>query len=199
MGETKNILIVGVGGQGTILASRVLSNVLQKIGLEVKVSEIHGMAQRGGSVVTQVRYGQKVASPIIPEGQADIILAFEKLEALRWLTYLKEEGIILINDQRIDPMPVIIGAMEYPDALDNIRQRTRNVLVIDALKAAQEAGNVKTVNIVLLGLLAKFMNIDQDVWLETIEETVPSKFLQANLKAFKAGLATTENLNLNKN
>ncbi|NLO98616.1 MAG: indolepyruvate oxidoreductase subunit beta [Peptococcaceae bacterium] len=194
MNETKNILIVGVGGQGTILASRVLSTVLQKIGLDVKVSEIHGMSQRGGSVVTQVRYGQSVSSPIIPKGQADIILAFEKLEALRWLPTLKKEGIILINDQRIDPMPVIIGAAEYPEALDYIRSKVKNVLVINALAAAQEAGNAKAVNIVLLGLLARHMNIDHSLWLETIEETVPAKFLQVNLKAFEAGYNTAENI-----
>jgi indolepyruvate ferredoxin oxidoreductase beta subunit len=117
MAENMNVLIVGVGGQGTILASRVLSGVLQKVGKDIKVSEIHGMAQRGGSVVTQVRFGEEVASPIIPQGQADIILAFEKLEALRWLPYLKEEGSILINDQRLDPMPVIMGTAQYPPML----------------------------------------------------------------------------------
>ncbi|MGI6450594.1 MAG: indolepyruvate oxidoreductase subunit beta [Desulfitobacteriia bacterium] len=189
MAENMNVLIVGVGGQGTILASRVLSGVLQKVGKDIKVSEIHGMAQRGGSVVTQVRFGEEVASPIIPQGQADIILAFEKLEALRWLPYLKEEGSILINDQRLDPMPVIMGTAQYPaDALDLIRSRCRKVIVIDALKIALEAGNSKAVNVVLLGLLAKYLDIEKEIWLEVLKETVPAKFLEVNIKAFEAGL-----------
>ncbi len=188
MSDITNILIVGVGGQGTILASRVLSGVIQKMGLDVKVSEIHGMAQRGGSVVTQVRYGQEVASPIIPEGEADIILAFEKLEALRWLPYLKATGSILINDQRIDPMPVIMGAAEYPvDALDTIRNLRENVIIIDALKIALNAGNPKAVNVVLLGLLSKYLQINKEYWLEALKENVPAKFLDANIKAFEAG------------
>jgi len=188
MSDITNILIVGVGGQGTILASRVLSGVIQKIGLDVKVSEIHGMAQRGGSVVTQVRYGQDVASPIIPKGEADIILAFEKLEALRWLPYLKKTGSILINDQRIDPMPVIMGAAEYPaDALAAIRQLRDKVIVIDALKIAVEAGNAKAVNVVLLGLLSRHLGIDKEIWLYVMKETIPAKFLETNLKAFEAG------------
>jgi indolepyruvate ferredoxin oxidoreductase beta subunit len=188
MSEITNILIVGVGGQGTILASRVLSGVIQKLGLDVKVSEIHGMAQRGGSVVTQVRYGKKVASPIIPQGEADIILAFEKLEALRWHSFLKENGSILVNDQRIDPMPVIMGAADYPvDALDTIRSTRKNVTVIDALKLAIEAGNSKSVNVVLLGLLSKYLKIDKEIWLDVMEEIVPAKFLESNLKAFEAG------------
>lgn len=188
MPDIKNILIVGVGGQGTILASRVLSSVVQKMGKDVKVSEIHGMAQRGGSVVTQVRYGNEVASPIIPLGQADIILAFEKLEALRWLPYLREGGSILINDQRIDPMPVIIGVANYPlEALDIIRSKCRNTIVIDALALALHAGNSKTVNVVLLGLLAKYMDISKEIWLDVLKETVPAKFLEVNIAAFEAG------------
>ncbi|RNC28669.1 MAG: hypothetical protein AWM53_01329 [Candidatus Dichloromethanomonas elyunquensis] len=187
MSDIINILIVGVGGQGTILASRVLSGVVQKIGLDVKVSEIHGMAQRGGSVVTQVRYGKEVASPIIPQGEADIILAFEKLEALRWLPYLKQNGSILINDQRIDPMPVIMGTADYPaDAIAAIRSLHKNVIVIDGLKLAIESGNSKAVNVVLLGLLSKYLDIDKKIWLETLRETVPAKFLDANMKAFEA-------------
>lgn len=188
MEDNKNILIVGVGGQGTILASRVLSGVIQKIGKDVKVSEIHGMAQRGGSVVTQVRYGDAVASPIIPKGEADIILAFEKLEALRWLPYLKKEGSILINDQRLDPMPVIMGAAPYPvDALDTIRNERANVIVIDALQLALKAGNSKAVNVVLLGLLARYLGIAKEMWLDVIKETVPAKYLEVNLKAFESG------------
>lgn len=189
MSNITNILIVGVGGQGTILASKVLSGVVQKIGQDVKVSEIHGMAQRGGSVVTQVRYGEEVFSPIIPEGEADIILAFEKLEALRWLPYLKEAGKILINDQRMDPMPVIMGLADYPqDAIDTIKSLRNNVTVINGLQLALDAGNSKAVNVVLLGLLAKHLEINEAIWLEVLQETVPSRFLEANLKAFKAGL-----------
>jgi len=187
MPDTKNILIVGVGGQGTILASRILSTVLQKVGLDVKVSEIHGMAQRGGSVVTQVRYGEEVASPIVPDGKADIILAFEKLEALRWLSSLKKDGSILINDQRIDPMPVITGSADYPDALEIISGHRSNVVVIDALQLAKNAGNTKAVNVVLLGLLSKYMDIHPDLWLEAMKETIPPKYLDANLRAFASG------------
>jgi len=188
MSNITNILIVGVGGQGTILASRVLSGVVQKIGQDVKVSEIHGMAQRGGSVVTQVRYGEEVASPIIPQGDADIILAFEKLEALRWLPYLKDTGSILINDQRINPMPVIMGIADYPtDAIETIQALRKNVTVIDGLKIAMDAGNAKAVNVVLLGLLSQHLDINKEIWLEALKETVPTKFLEANLMAFEAG------------
>jgi len=188
MSKVTNILIVGVGGQGTILASRILSGVIQKIGLDVKVSEIHGMSQRGGSVVTQVRYGKEVASPIIPLGQADIILAFEKLEALRWLPYLKADGGIIVNDQRIDPMPVVIGAAAYPeDVITYIQSKFAKVIVIDALDIALKAGNGKAVNVVLLGLLAKNLDIAKEIWLEVLQETVPAKHLANNIKAFEAG------------
>ncbi len=190
MADIKNILIVGVGGQGTILASKVVAGVVQKMGFDVKVSEIHGMSQRGGSVFTQVRYGQEVTSPIIPLGEADIVLAFEKLEALRWLPYLKPDGIILINDQRLDPMPVITGAVAYPDdALDLIKAQQPHVFVVDAAQKALEAGNIKAANLVLLGLLSKFLDIDKSVWLDVIKETVPAKFLAVNLVAFEAGSA----------
>ncbi|AHF08863.1 MULTISPECIES: indolepyruvate oxidoreductase subunit beta [Dehalobacter] len=186
--DITNILIVGVGGQGTILASRVMAGAVQMTGQDVKVSEIHGMAQRGGSVVTQVRYGKEVASPIIPEGEADIILAFEKLEALRWLPYLKKDGSILINDQRIDPMPVVVGAAQYPsDVLDIIEKERKEVFIINGLEKAVEAGNAKAVNVVLLGLLARCLKIDKQIWLDVIRETVPSKLLAVNLKAFEAG------------
>ncbi|MCM1565085.1 MAG: indolepyruvate oxidoreductase subunit beta [Dehalobacter sp.] len=188
MTDITNILIVGVGGQGTILASRVLAGAVQMTGQDVKVSEIHGMAQRGGSVVTQVRYGKEVASPIIPEGEADIILAFEKLEALRWLPYLKKDGSILINDQRIDPMPVVVGAAQYPsDVLDIIKKERKEVFIINGLEKAVEAGNAKAVNVVLLGLLARCLKIDKQTWLDVIRETVPSKLLEVNLKAFEEG------------
>ncbi|MGI5901445.1 MAG: indolepyruvate oxidoreductase subunit beta [Desulfitobacteriia bacterium] len=185
--KTRNILIVGVGGQGTILASRVLSTVLIKAGYDVKVSEIHGMAQRGGSVVTQVRYGKKVNSPIIPKGETDVLLAFEKLEALRWLPYLKPDGVMLINDQKIDPLPVITGAAAYPDALKLIKEQRNNIIVINALEIAQKAGNSKAVNVVLLGLLAQKLDLKPELWTEALEETVPPRFLEVNLKAFAAG------------
>ncbi|AFV01275.1 Indolepyruvate oxidoreductase subunit IorB [Dehalobacter sp. UNSWDHB] len=188
MTDITNILIVGVGGQGTILASRVLAGAVQMTGQDVKVSEIHGMAQRGGSVVTQVRYGKEVASPIIPEGEADIILAFEKLEALRWLPYLKKDGSILINDQRIDPMPVVVGTAQYPsDILDIIKKERKEVFIINGLGKAIEAGNAKTVNVALLGLLARCLKIDKKTWLDVIRETVPFKLLEVNLKAFEEG------------
>lgn len=188
MNNLTNILIVGVGGQGTILASRVLAGVVQKIGQDVKVSEIHGMSQRGGSVVTQVRYGKEVNSPIISQGEADIILAFEKLEALRWLPYLKRDGIILINDQRLDPMPVVIGTAQYPeDAVNTIKKHCTKAIAIDGLGEAIQAGNPKAVNVVLLGLLARYLDIDKQLWLDVIRETVPQKLLDVNLKAFEAG------------
>lgn len=188
MNKTTNILIVGVGGQGTILASRVLSRVAQSLGQDVKVSEIHGMAQRGGSVVTQVRFGEEVASPIIQKGQADIILAFEKLEALRWVSHLKAEGTIIINDQRIDPMPVIARKAVYPEDIPGkIKACVENMILVDGIEKAQESGNIKAVNVVLLGVLSKILDIDSEVWLGVLKNTVPAKFLEANLKAFEAG------------
>ncbi len=188
MSDITNILIVGVGGQGTILASKVLAGVVQKKGYEVKIAEIHGMSQRGGSVFTQVRYGKNIASPTIPHGEADILLAFEKLEALRWLSYLKQNGIILVNDQRIDPMPVIMGAAEYPsDAMDVIKSKLQDVSVIDGVSEATKAGNIKTVNMVLLGSLSKVLGFEEEVWIEVMKETIPPKFLDVNIKAFQAG------------
>ena len=188
MSDITNILIVGVGGQGTILASKVLAGVVQKKGLDVKVAEIHGMSQRGGSVFTQVRYGKNVASPTIPHGEADILLAFEKLEALRWLPFLKKDGIMLINDQRIDPMPVITGSAQYPpDALDTIKENCPNATVIDGLEEAVKAGNVKAVNMVLLGFLSSFLDFDKEIWLKVMKDTIPLKLLDVNIKAFEAG------------
>ena len=184
---SKNIMIVGVGGQGTLLASRILGNVAISEGFDVKVSEVHGMSQRGGSVVTYVKYGERVYSPIIDQGDADIILAFELLEAYRSLPYLKKGGKIIVNAQEIDPMPVITGAMEYPE---NIADKLGNMVdttVVDALTAAKEAGNIKAVNVVLIGVLAKTMDIPYEKWIETIKTTVPPKFLDINLKAFEMG------------
>ncbi len=183
-----SIMIVGVGGQGTLLASRILGNVAMSQGYDVKVSEVHGMAQRGGSVLTYVTYGDKVYSPIISEGEADIILAFEELEAYRWLPYLKKEGKIIINTQNIDPMPVITGAVKYPERIiDKINSLCDNVVAIDALSLAQQAGNSKALNVALIGLLSKHTRIDKEAWIEAVKQTVPPKFLDVNITAFNLG------------
>ena len=184
-----SIMIVGVGGQGTLLASRILGNVAIRSGYDVKVSEVHGMSQRGGSVVTYVRYGdEKVYSPVIGEGGADIIMAFEELEAARSLPYLKKGGVLLVNSQCIDPMPVIMGKEKYPEEIiAKIRKKGVRLTDIDALSLAEKAGSAKAVNVVLIGLLAKNTDIEKQVWEEVIKTTVPEKFLEINLKAFEAG------------
>lgn len=187
MQNTKNIMIVGVGGQGTLLASRILGNAVISEGYDVKVSEVHGMSQRGGSVVTYVKYGDKVFSPIIDRGEADMILAFEKLEAARALPYLKEGGTVILNDREIAPMPVITGAAEYPDGLVADIAAKAKVIAIDALSLSLEAGSAKAVNVVLIGVLARSSDISKEVWIQTIEDTVPAKFLELNLKAFELG------------
>ena len=183
-----NVMIVGVGGQGTLLASRIIGNVAIKAGYDVKLSEVHGMSQRGGSVVTYVKYDDKVYSPLIFEGEADYLLAFEELEAYRWLPYLKKGGKLIVNTQQMDPMPVIIGAQKYPeDITGKITSLVDNVSLIDALSGAIEAGTVKAVNTVLIGSFAKNSGVDKKIWLEVIKETVPQKFLDINLKAFEIG------------
>ena len=183
-----NVMIVGVGGQGTLLASRIIGNVAIKAGYDVKVSEVHGMSQRGGSVVTYVKYDDKVYSPLIFEGEADYLLAFEELEAYRWLSYLKKDGKLIVNTQQMDPMPVIIGAEKYPEnIIDKIKTLVSDVTCLDALNGAIEAGTVKAVNTVLIGSFAKKSNVCKDVWIEVIKETVPPKFLDINLKAFEIG------------
>ncbi|NLK88124.1 MAG: indolepyruvate oxidoreductase subunit beta [Clostridiaceae bacterium] len=188
-----NIMIVGVGGQGTLLASRLLGNVAMKQGFDVKVSEVHGMSQRGGSVVTYVKMGEKVYSPIIEKGEADYLLAFENLEALRWIDYLKNGGTLVLNDQQIDPMPVIIGKAKYPEKIiERLREGGVRMDVIDALQIAKECGNIKSVNIVLLGVLAKTSNIAKEVWLEAMREVIPQKILDVNLRAFDAGYNGTK-------
>lgn len=187
MSKVTNILLVGVGGQGTILASKVLGSVAQHLGKEVKVSEIHGMSQRGGSVVTQVRFGDKVYSPVIGVGTADVILAFEKLEALRWLPYLSADGVIIINDQEIDPMPVITGAAKYPGDIEDVLGSIAKTIVVPALEKAKEAGSQKVVNVVLLGVLAKTLRLDKESWLKAIEEAVPAKTIEVNKNAFLKG------------
>ena len=189
------IMIVGVGGQGTLLASRVLGNVALRIKSDVKVSEVHGMSQRGGSVVTYVKFGKKVYSPLIEKGEADLILAFERLEALRWVDYLKTDGRLIVNDQRIDPMPVITGKAKYPDSIiQRLKERAPQTIAIDAMKLAKECGNIKATNVVLLGLAARTIPIDKSVWLEALGEVVPPKTLEVNLKAFEAGYAAFESI-----
>ena len=186
--ETKSIMIVGVGGQGTLLASRILGAALINNGFDVKVSEVHGMSQRGGSVVTYVKYGSKVNSPIVNEGEADLILAFEQLEAARWLQYLKKDGTLIINMQKIDPMSVIIGNSIYPDGvLDAINKAGAKTTNLDALSLAVSAGSAKAVNVVLIGVMASHMDLNRDVWINAIKNTVPEKFLEMNLKAFDLG------------
>ena len=183
----KNVMIVGVGGQGTLLASRILGNAVISQGHDVKVSEVHGMSQRGGSVVTYVKYGDKVYSPIIDKGEADIILAFELLEAYRALPYLKKGGIMIVNDREISPMPVITGAMKYPENIKEKIAGKANIVTLDALDLAIKAGNFKAVNVVLIGVMAKNTDIPYDVWVETIKSTVPPKFLDVNIAAFDLG------------
>ena len=186
--ETKSIMIVGVGGQGSLLASKLLGRLLLNKGYDIKVSEVHGMSQRGGSVVTYVRFGEKVYSPIIDKGEADFIVSFELLEAARWTEYLKPGGKIITNTQQISPMPVIIGAAEYPqDLLAQMRAKGLDVDAIDALSLAEQAGSSKAVNIVLMGRLSKYFDIPAQEWLEAIEASVPAKFLELNKKAFSMG------------
>ncbi|MEG0876470.1 MAG: indolepyruvate oxidoreductase subunit beta [Oscillospiraceae bacterium] len=188
MAETKGIMIVGVGGQGTLLASRILGSVLTDSGFDVKVSEVHGMSQRGGSVVTYVKFGDKVYSPIIDLGEADYILAFERLEAARWISYLREGGTLILNDRRISPMPVITGAMAYPDEIVTKLQATgERVVAADALSMAMEAGNPKSVNVVLIGILSAIADFSEETWQKALEACVKPKFLEINKKAFALG------------
>ena len=186
---TKNIMIVGVGGQGSLLASKLLGHLLLSEGYDVKVSEVHGMSQRGGSVVTYVRFGEKVYSPIIDKGQADFIVSFEKLEAARYLEYLKADGRIVVNTQQIDPMPVITGAMQYPaDLVAKMEALGAKVDAMDCLSLAEQAGSPKAVNIVLMGRLSRYFDeIPVEKWQKAIEECVPAKFLELNQKAFLLG------------
>jgi indolepyruvate ferredoxin oxidoreductase beta subunit len=186
--ETVNIMIVGVGGQGSVLASKMLGHLLLSQGYDVKVSEVHGMSQRGGSVVTYVRYGDSVASPIIDEGQADYIVSFELLEAARWLKYLKKGGRIVTNTQQIDPMPVITGAAVYPEGLvDKMIAAGAKVDAMDCVSLAKEAGTVKAVNLVLLGRLSHYFDIPEEAWMASLEACVPAKVVDINKKAFALG------------
>ena len=183
-----NILIVGVGGQGTLLASKFLGAAAALCGKDVKVSEVHGMSQRGGSVVTCVKIGKCIASPIIDEGEADVILAFEQLEAMRWLPFLKKGGTVVVNTQQMDPMPVVMGNAKYPEGLlESIREQGAQILALDALTLAEQAGSIKAVNVVLIGAMAKALGEEKELWLSTIEKTVPPKFVEMNKKAFELG------------
>jgi len=186
--ETKNIMIVGVGGQGSLLASKLLGRLLLTKGYDIKVSEVHGMSQRGGSVVTYVRYGDKVYSPVIDKGEADYIVSFELLEAARWTEYLKEGGRLVVNTQQINPMPVITGAAQYPDELTE-KMKDKGIVVdaIDALSLAEQAGSSKAVNIVLMGHLSRSFEFTLEEWMNAIEASVPPKFLELNKKAFLLG------------
>ena len=186
--KTVSVMIVGVGGQGSLLASKLLGRLLVDEGYDVKVSEVHGMSQRGGSVVTYVRFGDKVYSPIITDGEADIIISFEKLEAGRYANYLKKDGKIVVNTQQIDPMPVIIGAAEYPEnILDELTAKGVSIDALDALSLANEAGSSKAVNIVLMGKASKYFDIPYEKWITAIENTVAPKFVEMNKKAFDLG------------
>ncbi|MBR4696263.1 MAG: indolepyruvate oxidoreductase subunit beta [Selenomonadaceae bacterium] len=186
--ETKNIIIVGVGGQGSLLASKILGDLLLRQGYDVKVSEVHGMSQRGGSVITYVRFGDRVYSPVVDEGEADYIVSFEILETARWLSYLKPGGQIVTNTQEIDPMPVITGAASYPEHLvEKIKEQGIKIDAMDCLSLAKEAGSPKAVNIVLLGRLSHYFDISEEAWQEVLTANVPQKFLELNQKAFALG------------
>ena len=186
--ETKNVIIVGVGGQGSLLASKILGHLLLSQGYDVKVSEVHGMSQRGGSVITYVRFGDKVFSPVVDKGEADFIVSFEILETARWLSYLKVGGQIVTNTQQIDPMPVITGAATYPENLvEKMKSKNIKVDAMNCLELAQKAGSAKAVNIVLLGRLSHYFDIPEDAWQKSLEANVPPKFLELNKKAFEFG------------
>ena len=187
MAETKNIMIVGVGGQGTLLTSRILGGITVEAGYDVKLSEVHGMAQRGGSVVTYVRYGEKVAEPIVEEGQADVLIAFERLEALRYAHFLKKDGVIIVNDQRIDPMPVVTGVAKYPDGIIEKLSKKYRVVSVDAMDEAIKMGNSRVFNVIILGLAAKNMEFPKEQWIEVIKKTVPAKTIDINVAAFEKG------------
>ncbi|MBO6046621.1 MAG: indolepyruvate oxidoreductase subunit beta [Erysipelotrichaceae bacterium] len=186
--ETKNIMIVGVGGQGSLLASKLLGHLLLTQGYDVKVSEVHGMSQRGGSVVTYVRYGDHVYSPVIDLGEADCIVSFEALEAARMLPYLKEGGVIVTNTQQIDPMPVITGAAVYPEGIiDQMKATGAKIDALDCLSLAEEAGSTKAVNVVLLGRLSHYFDFTEEEWMASLEAIVPERFIEMNKKAFALG------------
>ena len=185
-----NIMMVGVGGQGTLLASRILGDVALKNDFDVKVSEVHGMSQRGGSVVTYVKMAEKVYSPLIEKGEADVIMAFEKLEALRWVEFLKKGGTMLVNDQRIDPMPVITGNAKYPaEIIKKLSSMGGKIVSVNALEIAKKCGSIKAVNVVLIGMMAARTAIPKEQWISSLKGIVPAKVLDINLSAFEKGYA----------
>ena len=185
--DSKNIMIVGVGGQGTLLTSRILGKLAVGAGYDVKLSEVHGMAQRGGSVVTFVRYGEQVAEPIVEEGQADVLIAFEKLEALRYLHFLKKNGVVVVNDWRIDPITVVTGAASYPEGIIERLKKERKTIVVEAMAEAKKLGTSKVFNVVVLGAAARHMTFSKEQWISVIESTVPPKTIEINKAAFEAG------------
>ena len=185
----KNIMIVGVGGQGTLLTSRILGKLATGAGYDVKLSEVHGMAQRGGSVVTFVRYGEKVSEPIVEEGQADVLIAFERLEALRYLHFLKKDGVVIVNDWRIDPITVVTGVASYPENVLDTLKEMRKTIVVEATAEAKKLGAPKAFNIIVLGAAAKHMGFEKEDWLRVIETTVPPKTIEVNKQAFEIGYA----------
>ena len=185
--DSRNIMIVGVGGQGTLLTSRILGKLAVGAGYDVKLSEVHGMAQRGGSVVTFVRYGEQVAEPIVEEGQADVLIAFEKLEALRYLHFLKKDGVVVVNDWRIDPITVVTGAASYPEGIIERLKKERKTIVVEAMAEAKKLGTSKVFNVVVLGAAARHMTFSKEQWISVIESTVPPKTIEINKAAFEAG------------
>ena len=182
-----NIMVVGVGGQGTLLTSRIIGKTALNAGWDVKLSEVHGMAQRGGSVVTFVRFGKKVYEPVCEEGSVDILISFERLEALRYAHFLKPDGVMIVNDTRIDPMTVVIGAAKYPEGILEGLTKDHKLYTVDGGAIAKELGNSKVLNTVVLGLAAKHIGFSEEEWLETLKATVPQKTVDINTKAFKAG------------
>lgn len=184
---TKNIMIVGVGGQGTLLTSRILGGITLDAGYDVKLSEVHGMAQRGGSVVTFVRYGEEVAEPIVEAGHADVLIAFEKLEALRYAHFLKKDGVLILNEQRMEPITVVTGAAKYPENIVEELEGKYTVYRMNAMEEAKKIGNSKVFNIIVLGMAARHMDFSKEAWLTAIEKTVPPKTVEINKKAFLKG------------
>ena len=185
--SVKNIMVVGVGGQGTLLTSRIIGKTALSQGYDVKLSEVHGMAQRGGSVVTFVRFGEKVSEPVVEEGQVDILIAFEKLEALRYAHFLKKDGIIVVNEQEIQPMTVVIGMSKYAENIVETLKEKHQVYVVDGCKISEKLGNPKVLNSVVLGASAKFIGFDKDLWLDIVSKTVPQKTVEINKQAFLEG------------
>ena len=183
----KNIMIVGVGGQGTLLTSRIIGKTALAMGLDVKISEVHGMAQRGGSVVTFVRFGERVYEPVVEEGQADVIIAFERLEAQRYAHFLKKDGVLVVNDCKIEPMTVVIGAAQYPEGILESLSQSHRLCSIDGQSIAKELGNSKVLNSVVLGYAARHIGFDAETWLSVVRSTVPAKTVELNEKAFTMG------------